>query len=148
MSTVMYIFGQKMKLSSYRRIITQDFTKEDQELIEQLGSNINDGFNSLYSVLNKRTSFADNIACTVKQLVVTVDASGDLLQTVQFAVDVLNTPIIGLMVVEAKNLTNPGTYPTSAPWASFIQNGNNIVISNIKGLQANQQYRIRIIAIN
>lgn len=137
-----------MKLSSFRRIITQDFKKEFQELIEQLGSNINDGFNSVYSALNKRLTFADNISCTVKTINVTVDSSGNLLQPVSFGLDVQNTPVMGVVVVSATNLTNSVVYPTSTPWISFTQNANTIIINNIKGLPANNIFTLKVIAIN
>lgn len=137
-----------MKLSSYRRIITQDYGKDDQELIEQLGSTVNDSFNSLYSALNKRLNFTDNIASTLKQIVITVDSNGNLQQSSQFTSDVPNTPVIGVICIRAVNITNPGTYATAQPFVSFSQNGNTIIINNIKGLQPNQQWRLTIVAIN
>lgn len=137
-----------MKLASYRRIITQDYTDEDQELIEQLGSTINDSFNSVYGVLNKRINFTDNIASTVKEIIVTLDSNGIPQQLIRFNVDVPNTPVVQVICGRARNITNPGTYPTSAPFISFTQNGNSIIINHITGLAANQQWRIIVTAIN
>jgi hypothetical protein len=137
-----------MKLASYRRIITQDYSEDDQELIEQLGSTVNDSFNSVYSALNKRINFTDNIASTVKELVVTLDANGIPQQLIRFNVDVPNTPVIQVICGRAINITNPGVYPTAAPFVSFTQNGNTIIINHITGLAANQQWRIIVTAIN
>ena len=137
-----------MKLASYKRIITQDYKAEDQDLIEQLASPINDSFNSIYNALNKRITFSENIASTVKQVVVTLDATGKPAQFIQFTVDVPNVPVIGVRCERAVNITNPGTYPTAAPFVSFTQNGNTIVINHITGLQPNQQWRLTLIAIN
>jgi hypothetical protein len=137
-----------MKLPSFRRIITQDFKKEFQELMEQLGSNINDGFNVVYTALNKRLTFTDNIACTVKTITVTVDSSGNPQEFSQFNLDVQNTPVLGVVVISAQNLTNPAVYPSSAVWISYSQDGNRIIINNIKGLQADNVYSLRVIAIN
>src|SRR4051812_31377278 len=121
-----------MKLSSFRRMITQDFAKDYQELVEQLGSTINDSFNSVYLALNKRITFADNIASTVKQITVTVDSEGNLLQLTRVTLDVKNSPVIGVICIRAVNLTNPLVYPVAAPLISFTQNANEIVINNIK----------------
>jgi hypothetical protein len=137
-----------MKLPSFRRIITQDFKKEFQELMEQLGSNINDGFNVVYTALNKRLTFTDNIACTVKTITVTVDSSGNPQEFSQFNLDIQNTPVLGVVVISAQNLTNPAVYPSSAVWISYSQDGNRIIINNIKGLQADNVYSLRVIAIN
>lgn len=137
-----------MKLASYRRIITQDYQDDDQELVEQLGSNINDSFNSVYSALNKRLSFTDNISATVKEIVVTLDSNGIPQQLTRFSVDVPNVAVVQVLCGRARNLTNPNTYPTAAPFVSFTQNGNTIVINHITGLAPNQQWRIVVTAIN
>jgi hypothetical protein len=137
-----------MKLASYRRIITQDYSEDDQELIEQLGGTVNDSFNSIYSALNKRINFTDNIASTVKELVVTLDSNGIPQQLIRFNVDVPNTPVVQVICGRARNITNPGVYPTAAPFVSFTQNGNTIIINHITGLAANQQWRIIVTAIN
>lgn len=137
-----------MKLSSFKRIITQDFPKESQKLIEQLGSTLNDSFNQVYSALNKRLTFSDNIACTIKDVEVIVDSNGNPTQIASFSLDVPNMPVLGVVVIKADNLTNSVIYPTSSPFVSFQIVGNTVRINNITGLQANQVYRLKVIAIN
>jgi hypothetical protein len=137
-----------MKLPTYRRIITQDFPEDNHELVEQLGSNVNDGFNVVYQALNKRLTFQDNIASSVKTVVLTADSTGKPQQTTSFNLDVPNTPVIGCVVLSAQNLTNSVTYPTTTPFISFTQDGNTIYINNITGLQAGQSYRLVVLAIN
>jgi hypothetical protein len=137
-----------MKLSSYRRIITQDYTEEDQEMIEQLGGTVNDSFNSIYSALNKRLTLTDNIGATVKELVVTLDSNGIPQQLIRFTTDVPSTSVVQVTCGRARNITNPSTYPTAAPFVSFTQIGNTIVINHITGLAPNQQWRIVITAWN
>lgn len=137
-----------MKLPSYRRIITGDFPQEDKQLVEQLGSNVNDGFNVVYQALNKRLTFADNIASTVRTIDVTVDSNGIPSQAVSFKSDVPNTPVLGVIVLSAQNLTNSAVYPTGQPFISYTQNGDAIFINNITGLQARNQYRLIVLAIN
>lgn len=137
-----------MKLPSFRRIITTDFDKEFQKLVEDLGSTINDSFNTIYSALNKRLTFNDNIMCTVREITVTVDSSGNPTSASSFTLDVPNVPVSGVIVLNASNLTNSAIYPVSQPCISFVQVSNSIRIINITGLQANNLYRIKLIALN
>lgn len=76
-----------MKLKSFRRIITQDFEKQYQKLIEQISSPINNAFNELYFTLNGRVSLYDNLYCTVKDLDLTVNAAGIPTVTTSFTLD-------------------------------------------------------------
>lgn len=137
-----------MKLPSFRRIITTDFEQEYQKLVESIGSTINDSFNIIYSALNKRLTLNDNIMCTVKEINVTVDSSGNPTAASTFSLDVQNTQIIGISVLRAENLTNSAVFPTNAPFISYAQTGNVIRINNITGLQANNLYRIKLVAYN
>jgi len=137
-----------MKLPSYKRIITQDYNPDDQELIEQLGGNINDSFNLLYSALNKRLTFGDNLSSTIRDVEIIVDSNGKPINDVSFRLDVLNTPVIGCFCIRALNLTNSNVYPTGSPWISFIQNENQIRVLNVTNLQPNNRYSLKIIALN
>jgi hypothetical protein len=137
-----------MKLSSFKRIITQDFPKESQKLMEQLGSTLNDSFNQVFSALNKRITFSENIACTVKDVLVIVDSNGNPTQIASFALDVPNLPVLGVTVIKVENLTNSTIYPTSAPFISFQIVNNTVRINNITGLLPNNTYRLKVIAIN
>lgn len=137
-----------MKLSSFKRLITQDFPAESQKLIEQLGSTVNNSFNELYLALNKRLTFSENIACSVKDVIVTVNSSGIPTQVTSFSLDVPNMTVLGVQVIKAENLTNTAVYPTSAPFISFQIVNNTVRINNITGLQADNVYRLKVIAIN
>jgi hypothetical protein len=137
-----------MKLPSYKRIITQDYEPDDQELIEQLSGNINDSFGLLYSALNKRLTFGDNLSSTIRDVEITVDSNGKPVNDVFFRLDVLNTPVIGCFCIRALNLTNSNVYPTGSPWISFIQSENQIRVLNVTNLQPNNRYSLKIIALN
>jgi hypothetical protein len=137
-----------MKLPSYKRIITQDYKNEYQELIEQLGGNINDSFNLLYSALNNRLTIADNVSSTVKDVEIIVDSTGKPLNDASFKLTISNIAVIGCFCIRATNLTNPSTYPSGTPWVSFIQNENSIKILNVTNLQPNNRYILKIIALN
>jgi len=133
------------KLSSYRRIITNDFKKEEKKLIEQLASPINDSFNELYFATNGRLSLRENVFCTVKDVDITVDAAGIPVSNVSFGLDRQGN-ILGCTVLSAINQTNTAVYPAGAPFISFVQNGNSIIVNHITGLQAGYRYTVRIVA--
>lgn len=137
-----------MKLPSFRRIITSDFDKQFKDLIENLGSTINDSFNVVYSALNKRLTLTDNIMCTFKQINVQVDSNGDLVSPITIKLDVQNTTVKTVIAGTPQNLTNPSIYASGAPSVSYAQNGDQLRILNIKGLQANYIWSLYIIAIN
>lgn len=135
------------KLKSYKRIITSDYEKKDQALIETLGLSVNDGFNSLFFAMNGRLTFGDNIAATVKDVDITVDANGIPINRTTIALNTTD-PVIMCLVGNVVNQTNTAAYPTGAPFVSFTQLDTGLLINHITGLQANNRYTIRIIAIN
>jgi hypothetical protein len=133
------------KLSSYRRIITNDFKKEERPLVEKMASPLNDSFNELYFAANGRLSLNDNIYCTVKDLEIIVDAKGNPTQTTSFNLDKPGS-VLGCQVLYAANQVNTAIYPTGQPFVSFVQSGAIVIINNITSLQANQRYIIRVVA--
>lgn len=135
------------KLRSYKRLITSDFEKEDQELIERIGGSINDSFNELYFTLNGRVELTNNIACTVRTVDITVDSNGIPVSRTTFTLN-STTPVIGCQVIMAANQTNTVVYPTGAPFISFTQLDQALLINHITGLQANNRYTLRIVAYN
>jgi len=136
-----------MKLSNFKRIISTDFDQEDQKLVERLGRNLNDGIDNLYFVLNGKLTFEDNFASTVKDVDVTVSSSGTPINRTSVLLN--NTNIVrGIIVISAINKLNGAVYPTSSPFISFTQNGNTLYIDNVTGLQADNRYTIRFIALN
>lgn len=136
-----------MKLSNYKRIISTDFDQEDQQLIEKLGRNLNDGIDGLYFALNNKLTFEDNFLASVKDIEITVDASGTPTTRTSILLS-NNLPVKGTQVISTVNKTDGSKYPTSAPFISFTQNGTSLFIDNITGLQANYRYVVRFIAFN
>jgi hypothetical protein len=134
------------KLATYKRIITSDFDNDSQPLVEQIAFPINDGFNALYFAVDGRLSLKDNIYCTVKDIEITVNAAGNPTSTTSFTLDRTNVQVLGCQVLAASNQTNSAVYPTGQPFISFTQNSSSVIINNITGLQANQRYKIRVVA--
>lgn len=135
------------KLKSFKRLITSDYPEEEQKTIEQLGLTVNDAFNDVYFTLNGRVDLTNNLFCSVRTLDVIVDANGNPTARTTFG---LNTtqPVIGCQVLQAINQTNTAVYPTGAPFISFTQLDQAILINNITGLQPNNRYSIRVVAYN
>lgn len=134
-----------MKLPNFRRLFKTDFAKEFQELIDQLSVSINIGIETLYEALNKRLTFRDNFSCTVRDLTVTVDASGKPKNNLVFQMDVSGR-VDGLIVLYALNNTNATRYVDSGIHISWVQTQNGININNIKGLYPDDEYTLRIVA--
>jgi len=137
-----------MKLPSYRRIFKTDYAEDYQELVEKLAVSINNGFDTVYDALNKKLTFGDNIACTIAEFTVSVDASGNpTKKNVQFKLGENQTSIQGLMVIDCYT-EGDELPPPSAPFISFVKNEGNVLIKNIKGLTLNTSYVIKVLAIS
>jgi len=134
-----------MLLPSFKRLYKGDYEATYQKLVDQLAVSLNIGLESLYSALSKNVSLKDNIRCTVKDLTITVNASGTPTSSTQFALDIPGQ-IIGTQVIYAINTTNSAVYPTGGIFISFTQTSTGILISNITGLPANQAFTIRVVA--
>lgn len=135
-----------MKLQSFRRLLKTDFEQQYQGLIDKLASVLNIDIESVYNVLNKNVSISDNILCTVKDVTVTVDATGTPTQQTQFSLDSQVTKVLGTQVIYAINNTNSTSYPTGGIFISFTPTTTGVLINNITGLVANNSYTLRIIA--
>lgn len=134
-----------MILQGFRRLFKQDYPQESQKLVDQLSNSLNIGIETLYTCLNKNASLKDNIKCTVKDVPVIVNASGNPTTATSFSLDI-SGQIIGTQVIYAINTSNSAIYPTGGIFLSFAQNTNGILITNITGLPANQPFTIRIVA--
>lgn len=134
-----------IKLPSFRRLFTQDYPKEFQKLIDILSVSLNNGIEVLYNTLNNNVTLRDNIKCTVKDLVVSVDVNGTPAQNTAFTLDT-TSKVEGVTVITALNQTNSNAYPTSGVFISGSQSTNTFLVNNITGLQPGQQYLLRVIA--
>ncbi len=135
------------KLKNFKRIITSDYPKEVQPTIEKLGLSVNDAFNEVYFTLNGRVDLTNNLFCTVRLVDVTLNSDGTPVSRTTFSLN--NTqPVIGCQVLQAINQDNSSVYPTGAPFISFTQLDQALLINHITGLQANTRYTLRIVAFN
>jgi len=134
-----------MKLPSFKRLFSSDFPEEFKSLVEQFGSSLNYGIEVLYQALNKEITLRDNIKCTVRDITVTVNASGIPTTPISFKLDTMGK-VEGVIVISAQNLVNSTTYPISGILITGQQVNSLFQVSHITGLQANQPYTLRAVA--
>lgn len=134
------------KLQSYKRIISSDYPEEQQKMAEMIGESVNSAVDDILYTLNNKVTLKDNVACTVRDVELTVDAGGGT-GNARFSITD-RTQVIGILVIQALNLTNSSIYPTGAPFISFTQLDNSILINNITGLLPGYRWRVRIVAFN
>lgn len=134
-----------MKLPLYRRIFKNDYSEEYQDLVEKMAVSINNGFDTLFELSNKKVSLKDNVDCTVKTLGLAVDSNGIPTTPTAFNLDTTSR-ISGINVLKVDNLTNSQVFPTGAPFISFSQTDRGITINHITGLQPNYQWQINVVA--
>jgi hypothetical protein len=130
------------KIQIPRKLRVEDFKSDQQDIVGKIGDIYNSFVEEVYNVLNKRIDY-DNLNRELKEVTVLMNASGSLASLPQIKTAV-NGKIKGISVLNAINLINPNTYPTSAPFVSWTINGNIITILNITGLQANSEYKLTL----
>lgn len=134
-----------MKIPNFRRIFYTDYPQDQQSLIQKLSVTINNGFENPYNALQNNISLADNIACTVKTVSVTVDSTGTPTTSTSFSITTTGT-LTGLMVLAATNTTSSTVYPTGCPFITYTQNSRLITITNVAGLPANNAFSLTVVA--
>lgn len=131
-----------MRINNFKRIIKEDYSEEDQELIDKLAFSINPLMEQLSNVFNKGIDFEN-----LNQQVVTFEvelSSGKPKAATQLSVS-LRTKPIGLVVIRAENLSLNGTFPTAAPFITYGISNNNLVVNHVAGIPDNTRYRLTAI---
>jgi hypothetical protein len=133
-----------MKITNLKRLIIEDFDKDDQNLVSKIAFSLNPLMEQLTTAFNKGIDF-DNLNQQYSSFTVAVDSLGNTQVPVQIKYD-LKTKLKGIQVISAENLTDT-TYPTGSPFISYQINANLITIMNITGLPANRTFRLSIVLI-
>lgn len=134
------------KLSSYRRLMEQDFP-DDGELIKKLGITINSSFEEIYSALNNRLTIRENLNATIAEFKVAVDISGKPKNNTSFKLTNNQQTVEGLFVIDAFGTNDDTVYPNSGVFVSFVRSEQSIIIRNIKGLTPDLSYTIKVIVL-
>jgi hypothetical protein len=136
------------KLSGYRRIVKNDYPDEYKSLVEQLSVSINNGFDTLYNAINGKLNFYDNISSTIAEIRLAVDSDGFPLQKTQFKISGNQSTVEGILVLSASGYNNPDLYPSSGIAVSYSAGSGLVTIDNVKGLQPNKVYVLKLLAIS
>lgn len=139
------LIGKNMLLQSFKRIIKGDFEEVYQEMIDKLAYSINQSFDNILDALNNNISLNNNIACTLRDLLVNVGPDGTPLRTANIKLLNAQVKAIGCTVISSINNTNNTRIPTSQPFITFTQNNDIIIINNISGLRTNDSYTLKVI---
>lgn len=131
-----------MKLTALKRIITEDFAKDDQGLVQKLSFILNPIVDQLSILLDKRLDFI-NLNRQLKVLNIKVDSTGTPIMSVQIKSE-LKTKAIGINCIRVINTKNPQTYLPAAPFISFSEDTGIISVENVSGLSANVEYTLTL----
>lgn len=127
-----------------KRLIKEDFDKKDQDLVGKLGFIINPAVQQIVNILNNGLNI-EGLNVQQRNINLQVDKNGNPTTTASFTSS-LNGSCTMIIVGRVQNLTSSTTYPTSAPFVSFSQNGTTITINNITGLIPNNNWQITLLA--
>lgn len=140
------------QITNLKRLIKEDFPKEEQELIDKLAYSLNPLIDQLSAAFNKNinidnlsrefvTATVVNVTGLGSYMVNGINTGGDLSPSVQIK-SKLSGKIIGINIIRADNLTNPATYPINAPWVSWSSEAKIITIRKVTGLQDGDKYNL------
>lgn len=130
------------KVPELRRIVTEEFKEDQRELIDKLGVVLNLFMQQTIDALNGNLDSV-NIKQEYKDITVAVNSSGIPIQDTIMKSNIKGR-VQGMEVVRAENLTNPGTFPTGGIFITWTVVNTLIRVQHITGLQANQQYTLRV----
>jgi hypothetical protein len=130
------------KISDIRRIIPEDFSKEDQELAEKIAGSYNDFADEVYQIVNGNLDFS-NLARSKVQVDITFDSSGNPTAPTSFASSLASVSMIHIGNVQ--NMTNSSERLTSAPFIGWtFQGGGLVKILYGIGFTAGRKYRLTL----
>lgn len=135
-----------MIIPKFKRIFKTDYKIQYQDLMEMLSFVLNTAFDTIYVVLNRGISLSDNVYCVKKDIVVQVDATGNVIGNTVMSLDLTQFKVIGTTVLFATNQTNPNVFTTGQPFINFLQTNDGLKLNNIQGLPPNNKFLLTIVA--
>lgn len=130
------------KLQIPKKIRTEDFDNDYQDLIDKVGFVYNNFADEVYQALNGQLDFT-NLNRQLIQTTINIDSSGKIINNPQIKITTASK-IVGINTIRAVNLNNSTIYPTSTPFVSFSLNGSILTIQNVTGLQNSSQYQLTL----
>lgn len=135
-----------MKFYQTNKIDVSNFPEDAQDTVSTLASIYNPMIDALDQILNGNIDF-ENLNQVVFQIDVIVDATGKPSIGNKVNLGTNKSQPVGMDVIRAQNLTSSTVYPLSHPFISYTPVGNGLInFNNISGLQANNKYRLTVVA--
>jgi hypothetical protein len=135
-----------MKLAGFLRLKKEDVDEQFRPLVDKIGFSINNFAEQVLNALNKKLTITDNLNQELKELTLTMGASGAPTESIQFKNE-LGINIKGMIVARVENVTNPSSYPATAPFVTWDETNFLVTVKNITGLTSGNKYKIRLITI-
>jgi len=131
-----------MLIKQLRKLVTGDYPKKYEDLVEPLAFVLNPFIESLLNALNRGLSFNDNFNADYKDIEVKLPLNNyRLLHNVKGKVS-------GVIVARVLNLENNAQTLTTAPHVDFTLVDEQVIqITNITGLEQNVRYKLRILLL-
>lgn len=131
-----------MKINNLKRIIKEDFPDKYGDLIDALSFALNPFLEQVTSALSKNID-SDNTVDDFVTLTVE-NVAGELKMPVEVK-NLVKTRLKGISCIQAQNLTNVNTYPTSAVFIVYTITGNNIIkVLKVLGLPDNNKFSLTL----
>lgn len=132
------------KVGSPKRIRVEDFSQDDQQLVQKIAGVFNDAIDEIYANLTGKLDF-NNLNRQIRTFTVKTDTSGVVVNPPEIKYTTSTKPV-GLNVINLINNTD-STYPLNIPVISTtITTQNTLRILNISGLPtgAARQYTFTV----
>jgi hypothetical protein len=133
------------RVPDLKRITVEDFKREDQDLVRKLAFVINSFHEQVRSALNRSLN-TDNLEQDIITLSFATGDNAQPLNPVIFRSTLINR-VRGIVPISLNITSNNQAVPTQAPFISFTQEGNQVTINNIAGLDAGITYELTILTI-
>jgi hypothetical protein len=130
------------KMQIPQRIRLEDFKAEQQDMAGKIGQVINQPLEEIYNILSNNVDFS-NLNRQLTVISVSIGKDSKLINTDQIKL-IVTGQVRGINVINAINLNNPGTYPISTPFVSFISDNKTLTVVSVVGLQASSLYQLTL----
>ncbi len=130
------------RLSAIKRFLSTDYPAKYKDLLDGMFYNLNQLIENLVAALNNGLTFKDNFSAQEQEVEVTAPVTLDSPLRLKSSLKGLCTKI---MIGSVDNLTDQSAL-AGAPFATFRNGSNEIIIVGITGLTDGKRYRIRITA--
>lgn len=112
------------KLSDIRRIIPEEFDKEERGVAEKIAESYNEFADELYEVVNGQLDF-DNLARYKAAVDITFNSAGDPVGNINIATNL--TYVSMVLIGNAQNLSNSNARFSTSPYIGWTYQGGGIV---------------------